>query len=227
MDRNPRPFRFLRSFFQLLWLYRLIHCPNFYLIIQTTLPISLTILIKLMISPTILTTLPISPDHSDHTSDFSVHSDHTSDFPDNSDHTSDFPRPFQPPSDFPDHSDHTSDFYDHSDHTSDFPRPFWPHFWFLWPLRPHFWFLWLTLENGTPAYTAYRENPPHPRICQFFIVSHPFSIMNLFEAYIFSSRFKHKSSYYVAGWWRCPDVLHRQDVKADCLDVLIIFFIGI
>ncbi len=39
-------------------------------------------------------------------------------------------------------------------------------------------------------------------------------------------RFKHKSPY-VAGWWRFPDVLHCQDAEADCLDVLIIFSMGI
>ncbi len=39
-------------------------------------------------------------------------------------------------------------------------------------------------------------------------------------------RFKHKSPY-VAGWWLFPDVLHSQDVEADCLDVLIILFVGI
>ncbi len=38
--------------------------------------------------------------------------------------------------------------------------------------------------------------------------------------------FKHKSPY-VAGIWRFPDVLHCQDVEADCLDVLIIFSMGI
>ncbi len=42
----------------------------------------------------------------------------------------------------------------------------------------------------------------------------------------FPYHFKHKSPY-VAGWWRFPDVLHCQDVEADCLDVLIIFSMGI
>ncbi len=32
---------------------------------------------------------------------------------------------------------------------------------------------------------------------------------------------------YVAGWWQLPDALHCQDVEADCLDVLIIFSMGI
>ncbi len=32
---------------------------------------------------------------------------------------------------------------------------------------------------------------------------------------------------YVAGWWWFPDVLHCRDVKADCLDVLIISAMGI
>ena len=32
---------------------------------------------------------------------------------------------------------------------------------------------------------------------------------------------------YVAGWWWFPDVLRCQDVEADCLDILIIFFMGI
>ncbi len=32
---------------------------------------------------------------------------------------------------------------------------------------------------------------------------------------------------YVAGWWWIPDVLHCHDVEADCLDILIIFSMGI